>query len=144
MDKKVDLKMFICFVTGLVIYLVGLFLLFWAGLGNSNFSFISLTNNVIRYMKIIGLVLFSIGFIIFMIAVISFYKRDKIIENNRDLLVEGKADVITIIVMTYIMIVMLVLCLLFDQIIGALLFGLVILIQSIINNLLIKYFDRKV
>ncbi len=144
MNKKVDLKMFICFIVGLVTYLVGLFLLFWSGLSKNNvIHFIDLTNNVITKMKIIGIVLFVIGFILFMFAVVSMYKKDKIVESNRDLIIEGKADVITIIIMTYIMIVMLVLCLLFDQIIGALLFGVVILVQSVVNNVLIKYFDRK-
>lgn len=142
--KKVEIKTLVIFVIGLVTYLVGLFLLFWAGLSKNNIiHFIDLTNNVITKMKIIGIIVFIIGFILFMFAVVSMYKKDKIVESNRDLIIEGKADVITIIVMTYIMIVMLVLCLLFDQIIGALLFGFVILIQSVMNNILIKYFDRK-
>ena len=47
------------------------------------------------------------------------------------------------IVMTYVLIFMLVVCLLFDEVIGALLFGIAILIQSILNTVLIKYFKNR-
>lgn len=78
-----------------------------------------------------------------MISVILLYKNNDITENTRELVIEGRADVITIIVMTYVMIFMLVTCLLFDEVIGALLFGITILIQSILNTILIKYFKGK-
>jgi hypothetical protein len=38
---------------------------------------------------------------------------------------------------------MLVVCLLFDEVIGALLFGIAIMIQSILNTVLIKYFKNR-
>ena len=79
----------------------------------------------------------------FMIAIVILYKDNEIKENNLNLIIEGKADVLTIIFMTYIMIFMLVLCLLFDEIIGALLFGLTIIIQSILNTILIKYYSKR-
>ena len=53
------------------------------------------------------------------------------------------ALVITIIVMTYILIFMLVICLIFDEVIGALLFGIAILIQSVLNNFLLRYYSKK-
>ncbi|MBQ8659933.1 MAG: hypothetical protein IJ475_03765 [Bacilli bacterium] len=143
--KKADIKIMITFVLGLIIYLVGLFLLFWSGLSKSGIiEVVVLTNNVIKSMKVFGIILFIIGFILFMWSVILLYKKDKIVESNRELLVEGKADVITIIVTTYIMIVMLVVCLVFDQVIGALLFGITIVIQSVLNSILVKYFNRRV
>jgi hypothetical protein len=37
---------------------------------------------------------------------------------------------------------MLVVCLMFDQVIGALLFGIAILIQNVLNAILIKYFSH--
>ena len=77
-----------------------------------------------------------------MMAVVYFYKHEKIRENYKDLIAEGKADVITIMIMTYIMVIMLVLCLLFDQLIGALLFGVTLFIQSILNSLLLRYFNK--
>ena len=94
-------------------------------------------------MKLYGLILFLIGFVIFMVSVVLLYKNNEITENVRELVIEGKADVITIVVMTYVLIFMLVICLLFDEIIGALLFGLAILIQSILNTVLIKYFKNR-
>ena len=94
-------------------------------------------------MKLYGLVLFLIGFVIFMVSVVLLYKNNEITENVRELVIEGKADVITIVVMTYVLIFMLVVCLLFDEVIGALLFGIAILIQSILNTVLIKYFKNR-
>ena len=44
--------------------------------------------------------------------------------------------------MTYIMIFMIVVCLLTDQIIGALLFGITIILQTIINAILIRYYSN--
>ena len=78
-----------------------------------------------------------------MISVILLYKEDKIKENIKELIIEGRADVITIIVMTYVLIFMLVICLIFDEVIGALLFGLAILVQSVLNNFLLRYYRRK-
>ena len=146
--SKFNIAVMIGFMGGLIIYLVGLFLLFGASVTKIDFIKkiffnLVLTNNAIASIKIYGLVLFLIGFIIFMISVILLYKNNDITENTRELVIEGRADVITIIVMTYVMICMLVTCLLFDEVIGALLFGITILIQSILNTILIKYFKGK-
>ena len=141
---KSKLIISISFISGLILYLCGLFLLFGASLNKLHiFSSYELSSNTINIMKIIGIILFMIGFLIFMVSVIYLYKNNEIKENVKDLIIEGKADVITIIVMTYIMIFMIVICLIFDQIIGALLFGITILLGSIINNILIKYFSIK-
>ena len=78
-----------------------------------------------------------------MVSVININKEEKIKENVKDLIVEGRADVITIIVMTYVLIFMLVVCLIFDEVIGALLFGIAILIQSVLNNFLLRYYRKK-
>ena len=139
--SKFNIAVMIGFMGGLIIYLVGLFLLFGASVTKIDFIKkiffnLVLTNNAIASIKIYGLVLFLIGFIIFMISVILLYKNNDITENTRELVIEGRADVITIIVM-------MVTCLLFDEVIGALLFGITILIQSILNTILIKYFKGK-
>ncbi len=146
--SKFNLTIMISFFGGLVIYLIGLFLLFGASVTKLEFlrkmfGIISLTDNAVNSMKFYGLVLFLIGFVIFMVAVILLYKNNEITENVRELVIEGKADVITIVVMTYVLIFMLVVCLLFDEVIGALLFGIAIMIQSILNTVLIKYFKNR-
>ena len=117
--KKIKVSYVIGFISGLIIYLIGLFLLFGASLVKleSVKSFIPdvlLTRGTIGNIKVLGVVLFLIGFIIFMISVINLYKEEKIKENVKDLIVEGRADVITIIVMTYVLIVMLIICLLLE------------------------------
>ena len=147
--KKIKVSYVIGFIFGLIIYLIGLFLLFGASLikldSVRNFlPDVLLTRGTISNVKILGLVLFLIGFIIFMVSVINLYKEEKIKENVKDLIVEGRADVITIIVMTYVLIVMLIICLLLEEVIGALLFGIAILIQSVLNTCLIKYFKKRV
>ena len=77
-----------------------------------------------------------------MIAVIFLYKNDNIQENTVNLIIEGKADVITLIVMTYVLIFMIVICLLYNELIGALLFGITIIIQSVVNTILIRYYSK--
>ena len=140
--KKYGLLTILFFVVGLIIYLTGLMLLFGTGfnkgsLVNLLFKGVALSDDTILKMKITGTVLFIIGFIIFMISIVLLYKNDKIQDNNFNLIIEGKADVITIIVMTYVMIFMLVVCLLYNQYVGALLFGVSIIIQSLLNWILI-------
>lgn len=148
-DKnKFNITIMISFFGGLVIYLIGLFLLFGSSITKIEFlrkifSNITLTESAVNSMKLYGLILFLIGFVIFMVSVVLLYKNNEITENVRELVVEGKADVITIVVMTYVLIFMLVVCLLFDEVIGALLFGIAILIQSILNTVLIKYFKNR-
>ncbi len=146
--KKYGLLTILFFIVGLFIYLTGLMILFGTGFNKGSivsklFKGLTLSDEIIFKMKITGTVLFILGFIIFMIAIVLLYKNDKIQDNNYNLIIEGKADVITIIIMTYLMIFMLVVCLLFNQYIGALLFGICIIVQSIINWILIKYFNKK-
>lgn len=145
--RKINIFTLFMFVLGLVMYLTGLFLLFGSGISKTSFSpfFLSntsLTTELLGKIKIVGAILFLVGFILFMISVIFLYKNDTIQENNVHLIIEGKADVITLIVMTYIMIFMIVICLLYNELIGALLFGVTIVIQSILNTLLIKYYNK--
>ena len=147
--KKIKISYVIGFISGLIIYLIGLFLLFGASLVKLDsvrnyIPDVLLTRGTISNIKVLGLVLFLIGFIVFMVSIINLYKEEKIKENVKDLIVEGRADVITIIVMTYVLIVMLIICLLLDEVIGALLFGIAILIQSVLNTCLIKYFKKRV
>ncbi len=130
--KKTKTLTIILFVIGLVLYLGGLLLLF----GSSVYF-------NLNSLKVLGSILFLIGFVMFMIAIVVLYRDNEIKENNLNLIIEGKADVLTIIFMTYIMIFMLVICLVFDEIIGALLFGLTIILQSVINTILIKYFTKR-
>ena len=130
--KKIKTLTILFFIMGLVLYLSGLLLLFIASIYFN-----------LNFLKIIGASLFLIGFIMFMVAIIILYKDNEIKENNLNLIIEGKADVLTIIFMTYIMIFMLVLCLIFDEIIGALLFGITIIIQSVLNTILIKYYSKR-
>lgn len=136
------------FVIGLVLYLTGIILLFSSSLKKiplleAFFSNIDYTSNVLNSMKLTGGILFFVGFIIFIIAVILLYKNNDVKDNTRSLIIEGKADVITLIVMTYVMIFMIVLCLLCDQVIGALLFGIAIIVQTLINTILIKYYNNE-
>ena len=144
--KKNKIHLVIGFICGLIIYLVGLFLLFGASLTKLDgikkiLPDIIVTRSTILNIKIFGAILFLIGFVVFMISIILLYKEDKIKENVKELIIEGRADVITIIV--YTLIFMLVICLIFDEVIGALLFGIAILIQSILNNFLLKYYRKK-
>ena len=146
--KKNKIYLIVGFICGLIIYLVGLFLLFGASLTRLEgikkiLPDIILTRSTLLSIKIFGAILFLIGFVIFMISVILLYKEDKIKENDKELIIEGRADVITIIVMTYVLIFMLVICLIFDEVIGALLFGVAILIQSVLNNFLLQYYRKK-
>lgn len=121
------------FIVGLILYLIGLLMLF----GSS----VYFDNNI---LKIVGAIIFLMGFILFMTAVVIVYRDNEVIkENNLNLIIEGRADVLTIILMTYIMTFMLVLCLLFNEVIGALLFGITIIIQSILNTILIKYYSKR-
>lgn len=131
-NKKSKAITTLFFVMGLILYVIGLLLLFS--------SSVYFNSNIV---KIVGALLFLIGFILFMIAIVILYRYNEIKENNLNLIIEGKADVLTIIFMTYIMIFMLVLCLIFDEVIGALLFGITIIVQSGLNTLLIKYFTKK-
>ncbi len=147
--NKIKISYVVGFISGLIIYLIGLFLLFGASLIKLDsvkkyIPDIYLTRKTISSVKILGLVLFLIGFIIFMVSIINLYKKEKIKENVKDLIVEGRADVITIIVMTYVLIFMLIICLLLEEVIGALLFGIAILVQSVLNSCLIKYFKKRV
>lgn len=145
--RKISVVTILLFVIGIVMYLGGLFLLFGSGisktsLSNIFFSNIVLTSSILNKMKIIGAILFLLGFILFMIAVIFLYKNDNIQENTVNLIIEGKADVITLIVMTYVLIFMIVICLLYNELIGALLFGITIIIQSVVNTILIRYYSK--
>ena len=136
------------FVIGLIVYILGLFLLFGTSLDRISFikSIMShipfIFDKSTSIIKLYGGILFIVGFVIFMISVILLYKDNKILEDSKNLIIEGKADVITIIVMTYVLIFMLVICLMFDEVIGALLFGIAILIQSVVNTVLINYYNK--
>lgn len=133
------------FVIGLISYLVGLFILVYASVTKKGLLFdANLTSNDFRMMKIVGLVIFAVGFTVFMISIIKLYQTEDMGENSFSLIIEGKADVITIIMMTYILIVMMVLCLIFDELIGAVLFGIAIIIQNVLNNILVRYYNKKV
>ncbi|MBQ4030700.1 MAG: hypothetical protein II625_02985 [Bacilli bacterium] len=144
--KSSGLTIFI-FVFGLIMYLSGLLLLLSSSIKKAGFirvfnSSVVVTSDMIVKLKILGAILFLVGFLLFLLAVIFLYKEDKIQENNVNLIIEGKADVITIIVMTYVMIFMLVVCLVFNEYIGAFLFGFAIVIQTIINSLLIRLYNK--
>ena len=145
--KKNNVWIVFFFILGLLVYLSGLLLLLSSSFKKVSFikvlnSNISVTSELITKFKIIGSVLFILGFLIFLIAVVLLYKEDKIQETNVNLIIEGKADVITIIVMTYVMIFMLVICLIFNEYIGALLFGISIVIQTAINSILIRLYNK--
>lgn len=147
-NKKQKKLTILFFAIGLILYLVGFILLFSSTLSTTNigktiFNKLYLNSTSLQIMKIIGAVLFFIGFIVFMIAIILLYKSNEIKESNVNLIIEGKADVITLIFMVYIMIFMLVICLAANELIGALLFGITIIIQSILNSVLIKYYSKK-
>lgn len=132
-------------IVGLVMYLTGLVLLIIYVLSNNNIlGFLKFTNNVLSLIKILGIVLFVIGFILFIVAIVKYYKDNAIGDSNKDLIIEGKADVITIMCTTYIMLIMLVLCLVFNQVLGAILFAILIGLQSLINSILLKYFSKRV
>ena len=145
--KKVSIGVIFFFVFCLLIYLLGLFLLLSSSIKKASIlkAFIpgvKVTNELITTFKIIGSVLFLVGFLLFLIVLVILYKDDKIQENNINLIIEGKADVITIIIMTYVLIFMLVVCLIFNEYIGALLFGLAIVIQTVVNSILIKLYNK--
>jgi len=147
MKNKRNIILGITFIIGLILYLAGLFLLFGSvfnkvSLLNILFPKTIITTDFLIKIKITGCILFLVGFIIFMLSVILLYRKDNKEENKVNLIIEGKADVLTIIIMTYIMIFMLVICLIFNEVIGALLFGITIIVQSLINWLLIKYYSK--
>ena len=132
-------------IVGLIMYLTGLLLLVIYLVGNNDlFGVLKFTNNVLSLIKILGIILFVMGFILFIISIIKYYKDNAIGDSNKELIIEGKADVITIMVTTYIMLIMLVICLVYDQVLGAILFAVLIGLQSLINSILLKYFSKKV
>lgn len=141
--RKLSVLAMLCFVLGLVLYLAGIIMLFSSSLRQVP-VFEAFFSNAMNFgnVKIIGGLLFLIGFIVFMIAVVLLYKNNNVIDNTRNLIIEGKADVITLIVMTYVMIFMVVVCLLYDELIGALLFGVTIIIQTTLNSILISYYSK--
>ncbi len=140
--KKINVLTILFFVIGLVLYLLGILLLFSSVLKNISVFKELFVNINLNNVKIAGGFFFLIGFIIFMISVILLYKNNTVVDNTRNLIIEGKADVITLIIMTYVMIFMVVICLIYDEIIGALLFGISIIIQTIVNNILISYYSK--
>lgn len=145
--RKVSMLTMLFFVLGLVIYLTGIILIFSSSfkkipLFKAFFSNSEISDNITS-LKIIGALLFLVGFIIFMISVVLLYKSNNIKEDTKNLIVEGKADVITLIIMTYVMIFMIVICLIYDELIGALLFGITIVIQSVLNSVLVTYYNRQ-
>lgn len=141
--RKLSVLAMLCFVLGLVLYLAGIIMLFSSSLRQVP-VFEAFFSNVMNFgnVKLIGGLLFLIGFIVFMVAVVLLYKNNNVIDNTRNLIIEGKADVITLIVMTYVMIFMVVVCLLYDELIGALLFGVTIIIQTTLNSILISYYSK--
>lgn len=146
--RKTSLITMLFFGIGIVLYLTGIILLFSSSLKKipvlrTFFSNVDYTSKAFDSMKLTGGILFFVGFVLFLVSVVFLYKNNEVKDNNRSLIIEGKADVITIIVMTYVMIFMIVVCLLFEQIIGALLFGIAIIIQTIVNSLLIKYYSHE-
>ncbi len=146
--RKTSLVTMLFFGIGIVLYLTGIILLFSSSLKKipvlrTFFSNVDYTSKAFDSMKLTGGILFFVGFVLFLVSVVFLYKNNEVKDNNRSLIIEGKADVITIIVMTYVMIFMIVVCLLFEQIIGALLFGIAIIIQTIVNSLLIKYYSHE-
>ena len=146
-DSKLTTYTTISFTIGLILYLTGLILMFGTNISKLEFAkkFLfkfALTNNMVENMKLYGALLFLVGFVVFIVSVILLYKNNKITESTKELIIEGQADVITIVVMSYVMVFMLVICLMFDQIIGALLFGVALLIQNLLNAVLIKYFSH--
>ena len=143
--RKTSLFTMLFFAIGLVLYLTGIILLFSSSLKKipllkAFFSNFDLTNSMLNSMKLVGGILFFVGFVIFIISIIFLYKNNEVHDNTRNLIIEGKADVITLIVMTYLMIFMIVVCLICEQVIGALLFGFTIIMQTVINNILIIFF----
>ena len=144
--RKISMLTMLFFVIGLVLYLVGIVLLFSSSLKNlpimqNIFNDVNSSNEVMSNIKLVGGILFLIGFIIFLIAIILLYKNNNVQDNTRSLIIEGKADVITLIVMTYVMVFMVVVCLLYEQLIGALLFGITIVVQTVLNSILVKYYS---
>lgn len=141
--RKLSVLAMLCFVLGLVLYLAGIIMLFSSSLRQVP-VFEAFFSNAMNFgnVKLIGGLLFLIGFIVFMIAVVLLYKNNNVIDNTRNLIIEGKADVVTLIVMTYVMIFMVVVCLLYDELIGALLFGVTIIIQTTLNSILISYYSK--
>ena len=145
--KKVNFVIIFFFILGLLMYLSGLFMLLSSSLKKASilktfFPNLIVTNEVITKVKILGSILFLVGFLLFLIILILLYKDDKIQDNSLNLIVEGKADVITIIIMTYVMIFMLVVCLIFAEYVGALLFGITIVTQTVVNSILIKLYNK--
>lgn len=145
--RKKSVLTILLFVIGLVTYLVGLLLIFGSGISKMAivqklFSNLNLSVAVIKNMKIMGAIMFIGGFAVFMISIVFLYKNDNIQEDSKNLIIEGKADVITLIVMNYIMMFMVVICLLYNELIGALLFGVAIVIQSVLNGILINYYNK--
>jgi hypothetical protein len=120
--RKLSMLTMLFFVSGLVLYLVGIILIFSSSLKkiplfDTLFANLDITNGVLSNMKIVGGILFFIGFVVFMVAVVLLYKNNDVHDNTRNLIIEGKADVITLIIMTYVMIFMVVICLIYDELI---------------------------
>ncbi len=143
-QKKVDYNLLFksCFVLGLILYLGGLFLIFGASFKSPKIMSLFGGLEAAKSVKLIGIILFAVGFFMFLAGLVYFYRSNKLFEQNKDLIIEGKADMITIMVMTYLMIFMVIICIILDELVGALLFGICIVVQSVINMVLLKVFSK--
>jgi len=131
-----------CFVLGILLYVCGLFLLFVSSFKSTKIMAMFHSSNAVTVFKVISISAFAIGFFIFLLGLVHFYKSNKLFDQNKDLIIEGKADMITIVVMTYLMIFMVIICIILNVLIGALLFGICIVVQSVVNMCLLLYFRK--
>ena len=131
-----------CFVLGIVLYVCGLFLLLVSFFKSSKITAMFHSSTAVTVFKVISISAFAIGFFIFVLGLVYFYKSNKLFDQNKDLIIEGKADMITIVIMTYLMIFMVIICIILDELIGALLFGICIVVQSVVNMCLLLYFRK--
>ena len=77
--RKLSVLAMLCFVLGLVLYLAGIIMLFSSSLRQVP-VFEAFFSNAMNFgnVKLIGGLLFLIGFIVFMIAVVLLYKNNNI------------------------------------------------------------------
>ena len=129
------------FMVGFMLDVIGLILILSSTL--KNISLLSnINSNIISMLKIVGGILFGIGLIICIIGLVMIYKYDNVIDKRRDLVIEGKAGIITILIMNVVLLLLFVMCILMDEYFAAILFGLALLILNVLNRVLIAIFSK--
>ena len=124
---------------GLSLYLSGFFLI--AFIYFDRLKFFKFIENP-KHLSFIAFILLIVGFVILGFELLHFYKYTTVVKQKEELIIEGKINIINIILINYLTLFMTILCLLFKQYIAIFLFVISLLIINVSNFLLKKYYKN--